>query len=67
MGMQQHAFVAACYGHLGDKTAAGAHVAQVGELDPEFSFEKLKSTLHYAREEDTAHLREGLEKAGLTA
>ena len=65
MDMAQHAFVAACYGHLGDKTAASAHVARVRELDPEFTFEKLKSTLHYDRAEDTAHLREGLEKAGL--
>ena len=30
---QQHAFVAACYGWLGDRTAASAHVARVRELD----------------------------------
>jgi adenylate cyclase len=62
---QQHAFVAACYGWLGDQTAATAHVMRVRQLDPELDQQKLLATLHYSSEADLAHFREGLTKAGL--
>ncbi|WIM10218.1 adenylate/guanylate cyclase domain-containing protein [Enhydrobacter sp.] len=65
MDIQQHAFVAACYGWLGDRTAAAAHVARVRELDPELDLPKFLATMHYADNADLAHLREGLVKAGL--
>jgi adenylate cyclase len=65
MDSAQHAFVAACYGWLGDRTAAAAHVARIRELDPAFGVETLLATLHYADEADRQHLREGLGKAGL--
>ena len=65
MDAQQHAFVAASYGLLGDQTAAAAHVARVRQLDPELDIQKLLATMHYANEADLAHLREGLTKAGL--
>ena len=65
MDAQQHAFVAASYGLLGDQTAASAHVTRVRQLDPELDLQKLLSTMHYANDADLAHLREGLTKAGL--
>ena len=65
MDAQQHAFVAASYGWLGDATAAAAHIARVRQLDPELNVQKLLATMHYANEADLAHLRDGLTKAGL--
>jgi adenylate cyclase len=62
---QQHAFLAACYGWLGDRTAATAHVTRLGELDPELDLQKFLATMHYANEADLQHLREGLVKAGM--
>jgi adenylate cyclase len=66
MDVQQHAFVAACYGWLGDRTAAAAHVARLHELDPAFDLEKFLATMHYANESDLRHFREGLTKAGVS-
>lgn len=60
----QHAFVAACHGWLGDEIAAGAHMKKVRALAPDFSIEAFLATLHYARETDVEHVREGLIKAG---
>ena len=65
MDVQQHAFVAACYGWLGDRTAATAHVARVRELDPALDLPNFLATMHYANKQDLEHLREGLEKAGM--
>ena len=59
----QHAFVAACYGWLGDKIAATAHMKEVRTLLPEFAVESFLATLHYAQQSDVDHLREGLVKA----
>ncbi len=67
MDVMPHAFVAACYGCLGDRTAAAAHVARLRELDPGFDLEKFLKTMHYANEPDLQHLREGLIKAGIPA
>ncbi|MGE4080943.1 MAG: adenylate/guanylate cyclase domain-containing protein, partial [Reyranella sp.] len=64
MDAQQHAFVAACYGRLGDGTAASAHVARLRELDPALDPPTLLATMHYANDADLQHLREGLAKAG---
>jgi adenylate cyclase len=41
-----HAFLAASYGWLGDKTAASAHVARIYALEPEFDLETYLATLH---------------------
>ena len=60
-----HAFLAAAYAWLGDRTAAAAHAARVGVLAPDYTTAAFLETLHYARAEDLAHLREGLERAGL--
>ena len=67
MDTQQHAFVAACYGWLGDRTAAAAHVERLVKLDPGFNLEKFLSTMHYADYADLQHLREGLTRAGVDA
>ncbi|CAN7642147.1 adenylate/guanylate cyclase domain-containing protein [Pararhizobium sp. LjRoot255] len=64
MDYVQHAFVAACYGWLGDGVAAAAHVKKVRTLLPEFGIESFLATLHYARQSDVEHLRGGLVKAG---
>jgi adenylate cyclase len=60
-----HAFLAASYGWLGDKTAAAAHTAQIRTLEPEFDLETYLGTLHYGNEADLQHHREGLLKAGM--
>jgi adenylate cyclase len=65
MDYVQHAFVAASYGWLGDKTAAAAHVARIRALEPEFNLEDYLATLHYKEDADLQHHREGLEKAGI--
>jgi adenylate cyclase len=64
---QTHAFLAACYGWLGDRTASAAHVGRIRELDPAFALESFLATTHYASESDLGHLREGLIKAGMAA
>lgn len=65
MDAAQHAFVAACYGWLGDRTAAAAHLTRIRELDPKFTIAALLATTHYGDEGDRQHLRDGLAKAGL--
>lgn len=65
MDASQHAFVAACYGWLGDRTAAVAHLARIRDLDPKFTIAAFLATTHYGDEVDRVHLHEGLAKAGL--
>ncbi len=60
-----HAFLAAAYAWLGDKTAAAAHATRVRELEPEFDLESYLATMHYRNDADLQHCREGLLKAGL--
>jgi adenylate cyclase len=60
-----HAFLAASLAQMGDGTAAAAHAAEVLRREPGFSVERYLATLHYAREENREHHREGLLKAGL--
>lgn len=59
-----HAFIAACYGWLGDDIAACAHMKKVKGLAPDFVLEPFLATLHYALGSDAQHIREGLIKAG---
>jgi adenylate cyclase len=61
----QHGFLAASYAWLGDKTAATAHVNRMRELDATLDLERFLGTMHFAREEDLQHLRDGLQNAGL--
>ena len=65
MDYVQHAFVAASYGWLGDEIAASAHAARVRALEPQFDLDAFLGTLHYARDSDVQHIRDGLLKAGL--
>ena len=67
MDAQQHAFLAACYGWLGDGTAATAHVTRVRDLDPGLSLEAFLATMHYVNVADLQHLRDGLIRAGMAA
>lgn len=62
-----HAFLAAALARMGDATAAGAHAQAVLRIDPAFTAEAFLATLHYKRDEDRAHCRDGLLKAGLPA
>jgi len=61
----QHGFLAASYAWLGDKTAASAHIGRMRELDAALDLERFLATMHFAREQDLQHLREGLQIAGL--
>ncbi|HKF60817.1 MAG TPA: adenylate/guanylate cyclase domain-containing protein [Dongiaceae bacterium] len=61
----QHGFLAASYAWLGDKTAASAHIGRMRELDAALDLERFLATMHFAREQDLQHLREGLQNAGL--
>jgi adenylate cyclase len=63
MDAGQHAFVAATYGWLGDRTAAAAHYGQIGKLDPHFTIGSFLPTLHYANDADLQHVIEGLKIA----
>lgn len=63
---QLHAFLAACYGWLGDRTAASAHLSRLRELDPQLDLQKFLATMHYANEADLQHLADGLVKAGMS-
>lgn len=60
-----HAFLAACYAQAGDEGRASVHAREVLRLKPGFTVEKYLATLHYERESDHAHHREGLLKASL--
>ena len=60
-----HAFMAAASAQMGEHTSARAHAAEVVYLQPEFAVDAYLATLHYKRESDRAHHRDGLLKAGL--
>ena len=61
-----HAFMAAACAQMGDEVAAQAHAREVTSRQPEFAVDAYLGTLHYKRDSDRAHHREGLLKAGLT-
>lgn len=60
----QHGFLAASYAWLGDKTAAGAHLGRMRDLNGTLDLEQFLATMHFAREQDLEHLRDGLRSAG---
>jgi adenylate cyclase len=58
--------IAACHALKGDQAAAGTLVRQVLAQNPDFRIGKdVLPTLHYKKESDLEHHREGLLKAGL--
>jgi adenylate cyclase len=60
-----YALLAACYGHAGNEPAARDSVREALRRQPELTVETHLTTLHYKREADREHHREGLLKAGL--
>ncbi len=62
-----HAFLAAAAAQMGDDAAAEANRREVLARAPDFSVDAYLATLHYKRESDREHHREGLLKAGLPA
>ena len=61
-----HSFFAACYAQLGDAAAAANHARELLSRNPGFSWSTtLLPVLHYRRESDLAHHRDGIQKAGL--
>ena len=60
-----HSFLAASYAQLGDGAAAKANTEAVLKQEPGFTVSGYLATLHYNRESDRDHHREGLLKAGL--
>ena len=60
-----HSFMAAACARVGDDTSAAAHAEEVLSRQPDFAVDAYLATLHYKRESDRAHHREGLLRAGL--
>ncbi len=60
-----HSFFAVSYAQLGDNAAAKTHSEVVLKQEPGFTVSNYLATLHYNRESDLEHHREGLLKAGL--
>ncbi len=65
MDSMQHAFVAACYAHLGDRTAAAAHIENIRRIDPMFAVDEFLASMHYRKGTDLDLLRQGLAIAGI--
>ncbi len=62
-----YAFLAAAAAQMGDGAAAEANRREVLARAPDFTVAAYLATLHYKREADREHHREGLLKAGLPA
>ena len=60
-----NSFLAAAYAQMADDAAAKEHAKAVLKQDPAFTVGSYLETLHYNRESDLNHHREGLLKAGL--
>ncbi len=60
-----YALLAAANAQNGDEAAAMAHAAHVLALEPVFSIAHYLEKMHYASDDDRAHHREALLKAGL--
>ena len=62
-----HGALAACHTYLSNEVAARSHIREALKLQPELRIETYLATLHYQREGDREHIRQGLLKAGLPA
>ena len=60
-----HAYAAACHAQMGQPDLARSHVDKVMQLEPDFSLRYFMETEPFKRESDTAHMLDGLRKAGL--
>jgi adenylate cyclase len=63
--LPSHAYLAACYGHLGEETLARDALAEARRISPDFSMARLRTIFAYRRSADLDLLAEGLRKAGL--
>jgi len=61
------ALLATCHAHAGNDSAAKDCIREALRRQPEFTVEACLTTLHYKRDADRDHHREGLLKAGLPA
>lgn len=57
--------LAACYGQLGDRSAAAQECERILQLEPGFSVNRIRGTLPFAKAEDLEHYCDGLRLAGL--
>jgi adenylate cyclase len=62
-----HSLLAACHGYLNNGSEAQACIRDALRRQPDFTVESYLTTLHYKRDSDREHHREGLLKAGLPA
>ena len=62
-----HAFIAASYAYLDDDAQAAVHGREVLNCAPDFTVDAHMATQHYLQDDDHAHHRDGLLKAGLPA
>jgi adenylate cyclase len=62
-----HGALAACHAYLDNDAAARSYIREALKLQPALRVETYLSTLHYRREGDREHIRQGLLKAGLAA
>jgi adenylate cyclase len=62
-----HAFLAACHALAANDAAAQHSVREVLQRQPDFQVESYLATLHYKRDGDREHHRQGLLRAGLPA
>ncbi|HUL05582.1 MAG TPA: adenylate/guanylate cyclase domain-containing protein [Candidatus Acidoferrum sp.] len=60
-----HGALAACHAYLGNDETARRHVREAQKLQPDLRVETYLATLHYKRDVDREHCRQGLLKAGL--
>ncbi len=61
----QHAFLGACYAYLENDDDAAKQAQKVLALAPDFSAESYMAQMHYMKDADSLHLRDGLVKSGL--
>lgn len=54
------AFLAACHAYLNDESGAAVHRREVLGRVPDFTVDAHVATMHYRRDEDRTHHREGL-------
>lgn len=63
--VKHHAYLAACYGQLGDMVNAQRQAAEVRRLSPTFSADDFVKQVGYQNDLDRQHHAEALRKAGL--
>jgi adenylate cyclase len=65
LGLQHHAYLAACHARLGLLEEAARHCREALRLEPAFTVKSLLGMSPFVRESDVEHLRDALIEAGL--